>query len=187
MKIKNILCDVYKCKTRFIKKQSGFDRLFQSSNVKELHIQKWQFIEELGKIGLIILTLLLFFNFFDFLTSAHSEYLNSLLILPLLYSLRNIKDAFDSLFVKAYIADNYITVRRGFFSTKYDKLYITEVNNIEYYRSLGGKICGYGELDFYAFGGMLSLPYLKDDKHNLQIIREIVKIVNKNQNKIATS
>ena len=112
--------------------------------------------------------------------SEKSEYLNSLLILPLLYSLRNIKDAFDSLFVKAYIADNYITVRRGFFSTKYDKLYITEVNNIEYYRSLGGKICGYGELDFYAFGGMLSLPYLKEDKHNLQIIREIVKIVNKN-------
>ena len=40
-----------------------------------------------------------------------------------------------------------------------------------------GKIFGYGQIDLYAFGGMLSLPYIKEDAHNLKIIKDIMKLL----------
>lgn len=89
--------------------------------------------------------------------------------------------AFDSCFVKAQISENCITVKRGFLFTKYDKLYLRDVNNIEYYRSLGGKLFGYGQVDFYAIGGILNLPYVKDSEHNFNIIKGIIKNIQNNQ------
>ena len=100
----------------------------------------------------------------------NSDVLFSVFVLPLLYSLKDVKNCFSSLFVKVWKEDSALTVRRGFFTNKYDKLYFKDVNNVELYQSFGGKIFKYSTVDLYAFGGFLSLPYLKDTRKNREVI-----------------
>jgi len=180
-------------KKLFALKHQGIDRLFEESNAQHIEIQKLQFIEELVRLLFIVCVLICLFVIFNkignFLSqiailsnfSDHTDYLYSIFILPLIYYLTDITRAFDSLFVTALIKDNSLTVKRGLFFTKYDKLYLKDVNNIEYYRTPGGKLFGYGQLDLYAIGGVLSLPFVKDNKHNFIIIKNIIKQVKKNQ------
>jgi len=181
-------------KRLFLQKHQGINLLFEESNAQHIDIQKLQFIEELVRLSFIVLVLIGLFVIFnkignflykiDILSnfSYHTDYLYSIFILPLIYYLKDIVNAFDSLFVIAIIKDNCLTVKRGLLFTKYDKLYLKDVNNIEYYRTLGGKIFGYGQLDLYAIGGILSLPFVKDNKHNFIIIKNIIKQVKRNQN-----
>ena len=180
-------------KKMFVKKHKGINLLFEESHAQYIEIQKLQFIEELIRlccISSIFIILFLVFNkignslseiniLSDF--SNHTDYLYSIFILPFIYCLGDIRYAFDSLFVTALIKDNCLTVKRGFFFTKYDKLYLKDVNNIEYYRTLGGKLFGYGRLDLYALGGILTLPYVKDNQHNFRIIKNIINEVKTHQ------
>lgn len=174
-------------------RHKGIDLLFTTSKATTIEIQKLQWIEEVLKCVIAIACGIFLFWAFDklgnFLSSIeklndysfNTEYLYSMFSIPLIFYAKNMLYAFDSCFVKAQISENCITVKRGFFFTKYDKLYLRDVNNIEYYRSLGGKLFGYGQVDFYAIGGILNLPYVKDSEHNFNIIKGIIKNIQNNQ------
>ena len=92
---------------------------------------------------------------------------------------------FTSCFAEAMIKDSYISVKHGLLYTKYDKLYLTDLNNIELYRSLCGKIFGYSTLELYAFGGYVCLPYLKNTKNNFKIIKKLMEQTQNNQKRNA--
>ena len=82
---------------------------------------------------------------------------------------------------RAIYPKEYIPVKKGLFYRSYDKLYIKDINNIELYRSLGGKLFGYCTLNFYAIGGLVQIPYVIDNTHNVQIIKQIVEATEQNQ------
>jgi len=167
-------------------------KLFQEEGrCEKLEVVKKQCVEEIIKIILRIVLIASLFFLFNFLGESlvkhkklieggfNSDLLFSLFVLPLLYSLKDIKDCFESCFVKIWISDNYITVKRGFLNKKYDKLYIDDVNNIEMTQTLGGKYLKYLTIDLYALGGFLRMPYLADTEKNFKAISELMKISEK--------
>ena len=162
--------------------------LFEGTeNSQRLDIAKYQCIEEVFKIIIKICSVYLIFLIMnwvgEYLTKHevlqqggfNSDVLFSVFVLPLLYSLKDIKNCFDSLFVKVWKDETSLTVKRGFLANKYDKLYFEDVNNIELYRSFGGKILGYSTVDLYAFGGILTLPYLRDTHKNKEVITLLIQ------------
>ena len=105
----------------------------------------------------------------------------SIFLIPLFIYIKDFNDIFDSLFTKAIFNEKFITVKKGFLYKHYDKLYIKNLNNIELHRSFFGKIFGYCRLDFYAIGGFVSIPFVKDTPHNAQLIKNLMKQTEKNQ------
>ena len=96
-------------------------------------------------------------------------------MIPLFLYIKDFNNIFDACFARAIYHKEYITVKKGLFYRSYDKLYIKDINNIELYRSLGGKLFGYCTLNFYAIGGLVQIPYVIDNTHNVQIIKQIVE------------
>lgn len=167
-------------------------KLFQEDNkCEKLEVVKKQCFEELVKIAFKIFLLISSFFVFNYLGESlakhkllieggfNSDILFSFFVLPLLYSLNDIKDCLDACFVEIWRSDKYITVKSGFLNKKYDKLYIDEVNNIEMSQSLGGKIFQYVTIDLYAVGGVLRMPYLADTEKNFKAISELMKVAEK--------
>ena len=113
----------------------------------------------------------------------NSDILYSVLVLPLLYSLKDAKACFESVFIKVWKGPGYITVKRGLLNIGYDKLYIDEINNIELTRSFCGKFGHYCSIDLYAMGGFLRIPYLKENKENFKVIEELMTIIQHNNDK----
>lgn len=174
---------------------NDIDELFKEEKGIELKIEKKQCFEEIGKICLKILLLLILFcilniigeklaqNNFFIQGGFNSDILYSVLVLPLLYSLKDAKDCFESVFIKVWKGPGYITVKRGFLNIGYDKLYIDEINNIELTRSFCGKFGHYCSIDLYAMGGFLRIPYLKENKENFKVIEELMTIIQHNNDK----
>ena len=174
---------------------SDMDELFKEEKGIELKIEKKQYFEEIGKICLKVLLLLILFyilniigeklaqNNFLIQGGFNSDILYSVLVLPLLYSLKDAKDCLESVFIKVWKGPGYITVKRGFLNIRYDKLYIDEINNIELTRSFCGKFGHYCSIDLYAMGGFLRIPYLKENKENFKVIEELMTIIQHNNDK----
>lgn len=167
--------------------------LFEGNEItKQLDIARCQFLEELLKIFVKVMCIFLLFllvnKFGEYLTEQNvlqqsgfnSDVLFSVFVLPLLYSLKDVRDCFGSLFVKVWQDETSITVKRGLFWNKYDKLYLKDLNNIELYQSLCGKIWKYCSLDLYAVGGILSIPYLKYTNKNKKVVSELMEKASKN-------
>lgn len=172
-------------KVQWFKDFYNMDLLFASKG-KDFDIQKKQWIEELincicSIAGLVVLYLLINklgeLNFENF----NSEILYSIFVIPLLLSLTQYLDMFDSCFVSVKMEETCITVKRGLLYTKYDKLYLKDINNIELYRSILGKVFGYSHMNLYAMGGSVQLPYIKNTKNNFKLIQKIMKIIQENQ------
>ena len=174
-------------------KQKRLRELFENTeSCYELDVARYQCFEEIIKlIGKILLVCILFWglNFIGKYLASHKDLLQdnfdssilfSIFVLPLLYSLKDVKDSFGSLFVKIWKDKTSITVRRGLLWVKYDKLYLKDLNNIEMYQSIGGQIAGYCSLDLYAVGGVVSLPYLKDTDKNRKVVYKLMDKAKKN-------
>lgn len=171
-------------------------KLFESKeNSIELDVARGQWIEEVCKLmGKVLLVYILFWglNWVGAYLVTHKEllygefdssFLFSIFVLPLLYSLKDVKDCCVSLSVEVWQDNTSITVKRGWLWRKYDKLYFNDLNNIELYQSLGGRIGQYCSLDLYAVGGVVSLPYLKDTDKNRKAVSSLMKIARENGEK----
>lgn len=176
-------------------KQNIIELFEEKSGDCELDVARYQCIEEVCKItGKVLLVCILFWglNWIGKYLVEHKELLHgefdsgllfSIFVLPLLYSLKDVKDCFSSLFVKVWQDDTSITVRRGWLRCKYDKLYFQDLNNIELYQSLSGRIGNYCSLDLYAFGGIIAVPHLKDTDKNRKAVSSLMKIARENGEK----
>lgn len=171
------------------KPNKRLDTLFEGKTGQErLDIEKYQFVEEIAKIAVKVLCVYGLFVGLNWLGEFlaknelfikggfNSDVLFSVFVLPLLYSLKDIKNCFESLFVTVWKDDDSITVKRGSLWCKYDKLYFNDLNNIEFNRSLGGKLGKYCSLKLYAVGGITIVPYLKDTEKNHQAVSQLMSI-----------
>lgn len=175
----------------------NIDNLFSiPTKNKEITISHWPVAESLSRIAfrvVLFCALFLFFNQLGEWLSAKewfftrggfdTSFLYSMFLLPLLHSLRDIVHCFDSCWTHAYIVNDSIVVKRGLTYTAYDKLYVKDINNIEMYRGMFGKMFGYSTITMYALGGIVSIPFIKDDKKNHEMIKNLIKQVSKNQQK----
>ena len=92
----------------------------------------------------------------------NSNYLYSMLLIPIVYSLKKLPDVFKSLFVRVAICDDFIICKRGYFRKFIDKLYVKHIDNVELRTTLWGEWFNYGTLDLYSFGGKIRLPFVKN-------------------------
>ena len=172
-------------KIRCFKRVSNMDLLFDS-NGEKFDIQQKQCIEEFVNCVFSVTLLVVLFFISDKIgqiqnENFNSETLYSIFMIPLFLSLTKYRDMFDSCFVSVKLEETCITVKRGFLYTKFDKLYMDDINNIELYRSIWGKIFGFSHIDLYAMGGYVQLPYIKDTENNFKLIQKIMTHVQKNQ------
>ncbi len=176
------------------------DNLFLDDGVYfDVQSKQWieEFIKLLGELsGLTILFLI--FSYIGQFISQYSQliedklsinlgnefntsYLYSIFVIPVLFSLKKYINMFDSLFVKILFNDNSITIKRGFLYKHLDKLYIKDIDNIELYKSLFGKIFGYSNITFYSHGGLVSLSYIKNTNSNYDKVSKIMEYVKDKQ------
>lgn len=172
-------------KVQWFKDFYNMDLLFASKG-KDFDIQKKQFLEEIADCIFAVLKLVLLYYLINYLgklnfENFNSEMLYSIFVIPLFLSLRRYLGMFESCFVSVKMEETCITLKRGFLYTKYDKLYLKDINNIELYRSFCGKIFGYSHMDLYAMGGYVQLPYIKNTKNNFKLIQKIMKKIQENQ------
>ncbi len=112
----------------------------------------------------------------------NSDLLYSIFLIPALYALKNsFHGFFESCFVVASKNQSSITVRRGWIAKSYDKLFTKEINNAEVYKTFWGACFGYFQIVLYAVGGVISIPYIKDDEHNHKLIADIMEQIKNNQ------
>lgn len=169
--------------------------LFEGNEGREqLDVEKYQFVEEIAKILLKVLCVYVLFVGLNWLGEflAHhklfikggfnSDVLFSVFVLPLLYSLKDVKHCLESLTVTVWKDDTAVTVKRGGLWCKYDKLYFKNLNNIEFERSLGGKIGKYCTLKLYAVGGITTVPYLKDTVKNKRAVAQLMQLAGQQKN-----
>jgi hypothetical protein len=107
----------------------------------------------------------------------------SILILPALLIL---KDGYIILLpftIKTYITDNDVIVKSGLLTRTTDKLNIKTLENIELVKSPMARIPspfwkGYGTLNLYAYGGTVTMPYLKEPEKMQKEIENILLRIN---------
>ena len=172
------------------------EKLFvPSNNIKQLSIGwLWPMLENLGsvvlRIGVFLCLFVLFNDMGEWLSTNEmlfggkdfdASFLYSMFLLPLLYSLRDVVDFFDACWTRAYVASEYVVVKRGWLYTSFDKLYIKDIDNAEMYKSFLGKKCGYSKITLYAPGGFVVIPFIKDNKQNYKIIKKLLAKIEKNQ------
>lgn len=164
------------------------DNLFIPKSGIIIEIEKKQCIERIVHFILFVLLLVVCYKVCNFIgkylakDTFDSSFLYGVFLIPLFYYITDFQDVFAACFVKAIYCKDSIIVINGFLYRSYDKLYLHDIDNIELHRSFGGKLFGYCSLDFYSFGGALRLPFVKDNKHNLKIISELMtELQNKKQ------
>lgn len=84
----------------------------------------------------------------------------SLLVLPVLYILKDGYLIYEPFCTKVEIGSSYASVKRGWPTKVTDQLELQNIENIELVSTLLGRKWGYGTLRLYAFGGSVELPYL---------------------------
>lgn len=171
------------------------DSLFTDSSGEKFNIRrKLVLVENILHFGVRLFWLVLAFLGFDalggYLAKEHiilngvfnSDLLYSIFLIPALYELKNsFHGFFESCFVVASKNQDSITVKRGWVAKNYDKLFIKEINNAEVYKTFIGAWFGYFQLVLYAVGGVISIPYIKDDEHNNKLISDIMDQIKQNQ------
>ena len=92
----------------------------------------------------------------------NNNFLYSMLLIPIITSLKKFPEIFKSVFVRISISDEYIICKRGYFRKFIDKLYIEHIDNIELRTTIWGEWFNYGGIYLYSFGGKINLPFLKN-------------------------
>lgn len=175
--------------------EGKIDRLFTDLDGEKFHIRrKLVLVENALHFIMRLFWLALAFWGFDalgrYLAKEHiilkgvfnSDLLYSIFLIPALYALKNsFHGFFESCFVVASKNQNSITVKRGWVAKSYDKLFIKEINNAEVYKTFWGACFGYFQIVLYAVGGVISIPYIKDDEHNNKLIADIMEQIKTNQ------
>ena len=168
-------------------KPKRIDCFFDTKKGTSIQLNKYQCLERIIHFVLFLFSLYVCYTFCNWIgqvllgASFDNQYMYSVFLIPLFLYIKDFQNVFDACFVKAIYYNEFITVRKGFLYCSYDKLYIKDINNIELYRSVGGKLFGYCTLTFYAIGGIVQIPYIIDNTHNAKIIKRIIEATEQNQ------
>ncbi|MDW2974867.1 MAG: PH domain-containing protein [Alphaproteobacteria bacterium] len=177
------------------RKEYNLDNLFVvSDDMNELSVSYLPIFENFLRIVFRISLFVLLFAFFneigDMISSKQwffgdkgfdTSFLYSVFLVPLLYSLRDIVNCFDAWWTRIYIGSKHIVVKGGLFYKKYDKLYVKDIDNAELHRTCMGSLFGYSTLTLYAPGGLVVIPFIKDNERNFERLNKLIKKIDKNQ------
>lgn len=142
--------------------------LEENSNLKEMEVAR--FLPVIGFILELIIEItgvFIVYYMMKFLApfivgeSVNNNYLYSMLLIPIIYSLKKFPDVFKSLFVRVAISEEFVVCKRGFFRKFIDKLYVSCIDNVEIRTTIWGEWLNYGVIDLYSFGGKIRLPFVK--------------------------
>lgn len=148
----------------------SFDKIMAENNeLDELKIARFlpiigfvlELIIEIAGIFIVYFVLKLLAPFVaggDF----NNNYLYSMLLIPIVYSLKKMPEIFKSVFVRIAISKEFIICKRGYFRRFVDKLYVAHIDNVEMRTTIWGEWFNYGTIDLYSFGGKISLPFVKN-------------------------
>ncbi|PHZ58986.1 hypothetical protein [Photobacterium leiognathi] len=164
-------------------KQELYSSLLESDNegYQELEVNRVQVIESILlrflEIGGVFVTAQIVEEMSQFLLSGFDpSMLYGVLILPLLYILRDLPDTFEVIFVKASMSKNVLLVKTGYRFQRVDKLELKTVENVELFSTPLGRVLNYGTLMVYSYGSNICIPHVKNP---LKIQKEIMSRVNK--------
>ena len=127
-------------------------------------------------ITLVYLVLNHSFIYLD-LVNSENEMMLSLLILPILYILKESYKIIEPLTVTVRFSDDQISVSRGFLVKVIDTLEFKTVDNIETIETVVGKVCGYATIKLYAPGGGVEIPHLHEHKFFLERLSKSKKVL----------
>ena len=102
--------------------------------------------------------------------SGDSDLMISLLILPILYILKDSYTFFEPYTVSAFYNDDKVSVTRGFFTKVTDTLDFVNVENTEIIQSLIGKHYKFATIKMYSPGGGVEVPFLFEYEKLLEYI-----------------
>lgn len=92
--------------------------------------------------------------------SSDSDLMISLLILPVIYILKDSYTLLEPYTVSAFYNDDKVSVTRGFFTKVTDTLDFVNVENTEIIQSLIGKHYKFATIKMYSPGGGVEVPFL---------------------------
>jgi uncharacterized membrane protein YdbT with pleckstrin-like domain len=135
--------------------------------MKNLEVAKYlRMIESLFEVilsltGVLIvyISLSYFLNYFNLVDTA-DDMMASMLILPVLYILKDFYKVFDSLTVVAEYDDKTISVTRGILTKVKDTLEFKKADNIELVTTIAGGWFGYATIRLYSPGGSVEVPFI---------------------------
>lgn len=172
------------------------DLLRESSPTARIEIARWQFLEEVfyfcGKIFLIWLLVYLFgryadiiFNFTQKLSLdtnlADLKYyiVSGFALIPLFNTLKEFPHLFYSLSIRVYATPKYIIYKEGFYNKKVEKIFLSNIDNIDFTYTKLGKIFNYGTIHLTNAGGTVSLFHIKNNKRNYNKLKVLIEISNR--------
>ncbi len=164
-------------------KQELYSSLLESDNegYQELEVNRVQVIESILlrflEIGGVFVTAQIVEEMSQFLLSGFDpSMLYGVLILSLLYILRDLPDTSEVIFVKASMSKNVLLVKTGYRFQRVDGLELKTVENVELFSTPLGRVLNYGTLMVCSYGSNICIPHVKNP---LKIQKEIMSRVNK--------
>lgn len=130
-------------------------------------------LEILIKIVAIYLSYEVFSKLGDQIWGAN-DLAYSLLILPILYTLKDAGKIIEPYTVKIEADDQKVTVTRGLNLKVEDTLEYKNIDNYELRTTFLGRFKNYGDFYLYSAGGLVEIPYIKNPK-------EFIKTLNANR------
>lgn len=161
----------------------------------EIEIVKWQCLEELGyfllkffliigifySYGKIIGYVFLVKEFFQLDVQIRFDEIGSYIIsgfaiIPLFNLIKTFPSLWYSRTIKIFVNPQYIIYKQGAFNLNIEKIFLSNIDNIDFTRSLAGRIFNYGEIHLTNAGGTLSLKCVKNTKENYEKLKVLLDI-----------
>lgn len=172
------------------------DLLRESSETYKIEIARWQFLEEvfyfIGKIFLIWLIVYLYGKYagtvFNFTKRLNLEtnledvkyyIVSGFALIPLFNTLKELPHLFYSLSIRVYATNKYIIYREGFYNKKVEKIFLSNIDNIDFTYTKLGQLFNYGTIHLTNAGGTVSLYHIKNNKRNYNKLKVLIEISNK--------
>lgn len=142
-------------------------RLIMTVYKSETHLRAIEtLLEILIKIAVIYFSYEIFIRIGDYFmgTSDVNNLAYSLLILPILYTLKDAGKVIEPYTVKIEADDKKVTVTRGLNLKVEDTLEYKNIDNYELRTTCLGRLKNYGDVYLYSAGGLVAIPYIKNPK-----------------------
>ena len=103
-------------------------------------------------------TVLIFFGLLD----SENDLMVSLLILPVLYILKDSYKVVEPFTISASLHETEVTVTRGLITKVTDTLELPTIDNIEITKTILGRVYNHASIRLIAPGGWVEIPHLYD-------------------------
>lgn len=167
--------------------------LKESSKDEKIEIVKWQFLEELlyflAKIMLIMLVVYSYGRITSYIYQVTQFFelegkfriddiqyyiISGFALIPLFNTLKTFPKLFYSRTIEIYANKDYIFYKQGFFTKKIEKIYLSNIDNLDFKVTMIGRLFNYGSLYLTNAGGTVSLLCIKNTEENYKKLQILI-------------